>query len=219
MSRWIQLWLLSSEGRSFVEEVASSTSGLYTLSVNKVRNLPILLPPLSELSRAIVLVDQYSSIIEKLETTIELTLKRAERLRQAILDKAFKGELVPQDPNDEPADKLLARIAQIKSTDKKPREKKRMPSKSTGRGRKKPLKRPLLEVITENPEGITPEDLLREANYKIEEVDAFYQELASIMAKVEEIKPIGAQTKTWPEKAQVLLKPQKVKPCVSTDYG
>ena len=85
-----------------------------------------------------------------------------------------------------------------------------MSSKSTGRGRKRTSKRPLLDVITENPEGITPEDLLREANYKIEEVGAFYRELASIMAQVEEIKPTGAQAQAWPVKAHVLLKPQKV---------
>jgi type I restriction enzyme, S subunit len=46
LGRWILFWLLSLPGRNFVEEVASSTSGLYTLSVNKVASLPILLPPL-----------------------------------------------------------------------------------------------------------------------------------------------------------------------------
>jgi len=33
-----------------------------------------------------------------------------DKLTQSILAKAFRGELVPQDPNDEPAEKLLARI-------------------------------------------------------------------------------------------------------------
>jgi len=37
-------------------------------------------------------------------------LARADRLRQAILKRAFEGRLVPQDPNDEPAEVLLARI-------------------------------------------------------------------------------------------------------------
>src|SRR5205807_10273190 len=48
MPKWILHWLQSPAGRQFVELVASSTSGLYTLSVNKVGDLPIALPPLAE---------------------------------------------------------------------------------------------------------------------------------------------------------------------------
>ncbi len=39
---------------------------------------------------------------------------RVDNLTQSILAKAFRGELVPQDPNDEPADKLLERIAEAR---------------------------------------------------------------------------------------------------------
>lgn len=47
---------------------------------------------------------------EKTEAAIEASLKRAARLRQSILKKAFRGELAPQDPSDEPASALLERI-------------------------------------------------------------------------------------------------------------
>ena len=47
---------------------------------------------------------------EALDTEIDTNIARAEALRQSILKKAFSGDLVPQDPNDEPAHALLARI-------------------------------------------------------------------------------------------------------------
>jgi len=46
-----------------------------------------------------------------LESDLDAKLKNAQSLCQAILRHAFTGQLVPQDPNDEPASELLKRIA------------------------------------------------------------------------------------------------------------
>jgi len=67
------------------------------------------------------------SVADKLEETISQSLQQAEALRQSILKKAFEGKLVPQDPNDEPATKLLERIRAEKAgqtQEKKTRKKK-----------------------------------------------------------------------------------------------
>jgi type I restriction enzyme S subunit len=45
-----------------------------------------------------------------MEQAIEESLEQAKALRQSILKKTFEGKLVPQDPNDEPVEKLLERI-------------------------------------------------------------------------------------------------------------
>ena len=48
--------------------------------------------------------------MQAVEEEGDANLTRAEALRQSILKQAFSGKLVPQDPNDEPAQALLARI-------------------------------------------------------------------------------------------------------------
>lgn len=55
-------------------------------------------------------IESRLSVCDKIEETIESSLQQAEALRLSIIKKAFEGKLVPQDPNDEPAEKLLERI-------------------------------------------------------------------------------------------------------------
>ena len=55
------------------------------------------------------------------ERLVEADLARAARLRQAILKRAFAGALVPQDPTDEPASALLARIRTARAEEPKPK--------------------------------------------------------------------------------------------------
>ena len=129
-SRWMLLWLLSPLGRRTVLAVASSTSGLHTLSLSKVRAFPVPLAPMQEQAHAVDLVDALSDAARVVQEQIEAaTLVRAATVRQSILKRAFEGRLVPQDPADEPASVLLDRIR----TERKRR--KRRPAKPRGRRR------------------------------------------------------------------------------------
>lgn len=89
-----------------------NTKGIaYTgINIETLKAMPLPVAPLAEQRRIVAEVERRLSVIEEVEATVEADLKRAERLRQSILKRAFEGKLVPQDPNDEPASVLLERI-------------------------------------------------------------------------------------------------------------
>lgn len=70
------------------------------------------LPPLAEQQEIVQEVERRLSIVEDNDVQINSNLARATSLRQSILKQAFEGKLVPQDPKDETASTLLARLAE-----------------------------------------------------------------------------------------------------------
>lgn len=80
------------------------------LGLDDIRAVDIPLPPFIEQNRIVAEIERRLFAIEELETQVEANLKRSGRVRQAILKRAFEGNLVPQDSNDEPASALLERI-------------------------------------------------------------------------------------------------------------
>jgi type I restriction enzyme S subunit len=94
MARWVLYWLVSTDGRRFVELVASSTSGLYTLSVNKVANLPIPLPPMDEQQRMLAEIESVLSSAKQMQSTVVANLNRGSRLRASILQRSFPQQIV-----------------------------------------------------------------------------------------------------------------------------
>jgi type I restriction enzyme S subunit len=73
------------------------------------------LPSVAEQEAIIGEIECFYSLADAAEATLELSFGQSERLRQSILKKAFHGELVPQDPEDEPAAVLMERIKQEKA--------------------------------------------------------------------------------------------------------
>jgi len=121
--RFFQFFLdtAKAELSRFAPATAQKNINLETLC-----DLAIPLPPFAEQQRIVTEVERRLSVIDELEMQVGANLRRAERLRQAVLKRAFEGKLVPQDPNDEPASVLLERIRAASSSGKHS-------SKSTGR--------------------------------------------------------------------------------------
>jgi type I restriction enzyme S subunit len=107
---WLTWCLISPLGRHWLRSVLSHTAGQANVNGTKLAEYVIPLPPLAEQAAIIEAVNEKLSQIDALEAEVERGLRRAGRLRQAILKAAFEGKLVPQDPSDEPASVLLERI-------------------------------------------------------------------------------------------------------------
>jgi type I restriction enzyme S subunit len=110
MSEYVNA-VLNSEGhgqRQFRE--MNYGAGRPHLSFDQLESVFVPLPPLSEQAQVVEVVADALQALERTDAQIEAMLKHSTAQRQNILRAAFTGQLVPQDPADEPASMLLARI-------------------------------------------------------------------------------------------------------------
>lgn len=89
---YLLAFLRSQRFRSAITEIMPQTLQP-NLSPRDLANLPIPLPPLAEQERIVAEVERRLSVVDELEATVTANLQRAARLRQAILQEAFSGNL------------------------------------------------------------------------------------------------------------------------------
>ncbi len=96
--------------RAFIEGRIRTTAGQSGISGADLKAMPVPICPIEEQMRINEVVEAQFSGIAQVDKEIEFRLTQAEALRQTILKKAFAGQLVAQEPKDEPAGVLLERI-------------------------------------------------------------------------------------------------------------
>ncbi|MBL4911354.1 MAG: restriction endonuclease subunit S [Alteromonadaceae bacterium] len=109
-SKFVSYWLRSELLQGMIKlEIKSGAQG--KLALKRIKTLPIPYPPMEEQVEIVRRVESLFTLADSVEKQYNAIRKNTNRLTQSLLAKAFRGELVPQDPNDEPAEKLLAKIA------------------------------------------------------------------------------------------------------------
>lgn len=98
------------ESRSHLEGRIRTTAGQSGVSGRDIRTIPIPICSPAEQSEVVRVLEARLEASEMLDMEIDANLARADALRQSVLKRAFAGQLVPQDPDDEPAAALLERI-------------------------------------------------------------------------------------------------------------
>ena len=117
---WVLYFLRSDGGRTQIESSSTGNQlSMRNISQSAIRALEIPIP--SEYEREIILakINKDFQAIDRLEQEYQKAIKFLDRLEQSTLAKAFRGEIVPQDPNDEPASILLERIQKERENQQK----------------------------------------------------------------------------------------------------
>jgi type I restriction enzyme S subunit len=107
---WVSLCINSPEGRRYINSVAAQQVGQANVNGTKLAAFPIPVPPHGEQLRLLTELNEWRETVERTADIAQRALKRSAHLRRSLLNHAFSGKLVCQDPADEPASVLLDQI-------------------------------------------------------------------------------------------------------------
>jgi type I restriction enzyme S subunit len=151
LPEFIEMYFASPRARQRITKRAKTTSGQQGVSGADIKAQPVPLVPFPEQQQLITRLQMLLSMSDGIEATLSKTDEDLDNFDQSILTKAFLGDLVPQDPSDEPASVLLERIhAQSKRQVKAPKQasKSQQPSKLEKKSpRLEPQQLTLTEVL------------------------------------------------------------------------
>lgn len=131
---WLNIFLRSIYGRKEIESRSTGNQmSMRNIGQKALLDIDIPKPIKEEQTEIVRLVDQYFAFADTIEKQVQKAQQRVDKLTQSILAKAFRGELVPQDPTDEPAEELLKRIAAARAESEALAKATKKVSKKTGK--------------------------------------------------------------------------------------
>lgn len=108
IAKYLQLYLEQMDEINSISTKGSA--GQVNISLSQSQNMRVPLPPLHEQERIISKLEEYDCILETLNANIKATYNTIDLAKSKILELAITGQLVLQNPDDEPASELLKRI-------------------------------------------------------------------------------------------------------------
>ena len=115
LNKFLKYFLMQGSFVKFTNQNMTGV-GLPRISFGKISEFMIQLPSLMEQEQIVSQIEQGFSLIENTSQIVESTLQNLQTMKMSVLKQAFEGKLVLQDPNDEPASVLLARIKSTKES-------------------------------------------------------------------------------------------------------
>ncbi|SEL29224.1 type I restriction enzyme, S subunit [Halomonas daqiaonensis] len=175
----------NSYGRDYFEAGGKQTTNLASINKTVLKALPVPICSPAEQAEITRLLDVRLEAADALDAEIDAALTRADALRQSILKKAFSGQLVSQDPEDEPASALLERI----KTEKAERDQAAKRGRKSAPTRKSEVRRPtltdLIEVLEKQKDWISAAKAAQELGIgdgsTSDDVEAFYRQLKNFV--------------------------------------
>ena len=167
-------------GKQWFQSAGKQTTNLASINMTMLRAFPVPVAPADEQGQIVEHLSEQLSILEHQERSVMLGLKQSTAQRQNILRAAFAGQLVPQDPNDEPASVLLERIrAERAERDKQPKIRKSKKPKEIAAVASK-----LIDVLAEAGDWVPAQEAFRRCGVadgaETEKLESLYAELRAL---------------------------------------
>ncbi|HEX5391793.1 MAG TPA: restriction endonuclease subunit S [Rhodocyclaceae bacterium] len=167
-------------GKTWFQSAGKQTTNLASINMTVLRMFPVPLAPADEQKEILIQLELQLEALDRQGKSIELGLSQSIAQRKNILKAAFSGQLVPQDPTDEPASALLARICAERAEQAKlPKPHKKKSSKEAVSMALK-----LIDVLTEAADWVSAQEAFHRCGIAdgsaTDQIEVLYAELREL---------------------------------------